>query len=100
MELKAFFTEHPTVAVAFSGGTDSAYLLYAAKQCAAEVRAYYAQTAFQPQFELDDARRERILALRSEAQTFITAAGKRFPALSGKKLLVEATDGTARIREI
>lgn len=57
MKLKVFFTEHPTVAVAFSGGTDSAYLLYAAKQYAANVRAYYAQTAFQPKFELDDARR-------------------------------------------
>lgn len=57
MKLTDFFTEHPAVAVAFSGGTDSAYLLYAAKRYAAEVRAYYAQSAFQPQFELVDARR-------------------------------------------
>ena len=57
MKLKEFFTEYPAVAVAFSGGTDSGYLLYAAKQYAADVRAYYAQSAFQPQFELNDARR-------------------------------------------
>ncbi len=57
MKLIDFFTEHPTVAVAFSGGTDSAYLLYAAKRYAAEVHAYFVKSEFQPQFELDDARR-------------------------------------------
>lgn len=57
MKLIDFFNEHPTVAVAFSGGTDSAYLLYAAQRYAAKARAYYVKTAFQPQFELDDARR-------------------------------------------
>ena len=45
------------MAVAFSGGVDSAYLLYAALQSGADVRAYYVKSAFQPQFELDDARR-------------------------------------------
>lgn len=55
MELKDFFVEHPKVAIAFSGGTDSAYLLYAAKQYAKEVQAYFVKTAFQPQFEIDDA---------------------------------------------
>ena len=57
MKLTEFFAEHPTVAVAFSGGADSSYLLYAAKQYAAQVRAYFVKSAFQPQFELDDARR-------------------------------------------
>ena len=57
MELKEFFAAHPKIALAFSGGVDSAYLLYAAKQWGAEVRAYYVKTAFQPQFELDDAKR-------------------------------------------
>ncbi len=57
MKLIDFFKEHPRVAVAFSGGVDSAYLLHAAKQYAKEVRAYYVKSAFQPQFELDDARR-------------------------------------------
>ena len=40
----------------FSGGTDSSYLLYAAKACGANVHAYYVSTPFQPQFELDDAK--------------------------------------------
>ena len=30
MNLSEFFTENPQVAIAFSGGVDSAYLLYAA----------------------------------------------------------------------
>ena len=57
MTLQAFFEENPSVAIAFSGGVDSAYLLYAAKRYARQVKAYYVQTAFQPQFELEDARR-------------------------------------------
>ncbi|NLL78047.1 MAG: ATP-dependent sacrificial sulfur transferase LarE [Clostridiales bacterium] len=55
MKLIDFFIEHPRVAVAFSGGADSAYLLYAAEQYAKEVQAYYIKSAFQPRFELDDA---------------------------------------------
>lgn len=57
MKLNEFFIEHPKVAVAFSGGVDSAYLLYVAKQHGAEVRAYYVKSVFQPQFELNDALR-------------------------------------------
>lgn len=57
MELREFFAEHPEVAVAFSGGVDSAYLLYAAAQTAKRVKAYYACSAFQPAFELEDAKR-------------------------------------------
>lgn len=57
MTLEEFFTEHPKVAVAFSGGVDSAYLLYAAKAAGADVRAYYVKSEFQPEFELRDARR-------------------------------------------
>ncbi len=57
MNLSVFFKENPKAAVAFSGGVDSAYLLYAAKAAGADVRAYYVKSAFQPQFEMEDARR-------------------------------------------
>ena len=45
------------VAVAFSGGVDSAYLLWAAAESGADAAAYYVSTAFQPAFEGEDARR-------------------------------------------
>ena len=57
MTLNEFFSLVPKAAVAFSGGTDSAFLLWAARECGCDVRAYYVKTAFQPQFELEDARR-------------------------------------------
>ena len=57
MELTAYFSSHPKAAIAFSGGVDSAYLLYAAVQCGADVRAYYVKTPFQPQFEYEDAQK-------------------------------------------
>ena len=57
MTLAEFFSEHPKAALAFSGGVDSAYLLYAARACGADVRAYCVRSAFQPAFELEDARR-------------------------------------------
>ena len=55
--LKQFFAENPKLALAFSGGVDSAYLLYAAKTFGADVKAYYVKTPFQPAFEYDDALR-------------------------------------------
>lgn len=57
MTLQEFFEANPKVALAFSGGVDSAYLLYAAVKYGAQVRAYYIKSAFQPQFELEDAKR-------------------------------------------
>ena len=57
MTLQDFFTLHPRAAVAFSGGADSAYLLYAARSCGADVRAYYVKSQFQPEFEYEDAMR-------------------------------------------
>lgn len=57
MTLKEFFEQNPKCALAFSGGADSAYLLWYARQSGADVTAYYAKTPFQPAFELDDARR-------------------------------------------
>ena len=55
--LREFFAGHPRLALAFSGGTDSSYLLYAALACGCDVTAYYARSAFQPEFERADARR-------------------------------------------
>ena len=57
MTLQEFFAAHPEAALAFSGGADSAYLLWAAVQYGRRVRAYYVQSPFQPAFELADARR-------------------------------------------
>ena len=54
MTLQEFFQKHNRVAIAFSGGVDSAYLLSAALRHGAQVKAYYVNTAFQPQFELED----------------------------------------------
>lgn len=55
--LCGFFEEHPRVALAFSGGADSSYLLYAALQCAQDVGVYCVRSAFQASFELQDAQR-------------------------------------------
>lgn len=57
MELKDFFNENPKVAIAFSGGVDSAYLLYEAIKCGVDVTAFYVKTQFQPEFEYQDALR-------------------------------------------
>lgn len=57
MELKDFFREHPRAALGCSGGVDSAYLLWAGLDCGAEIKPYYIKSAFQPAFELEDARR-------------------------------------------
>ena len=57
MTLEEFFHQNPRAALAFSGGVDSAYLLYAAGKYGAQVNSYYVHTAFQPAFELRDAQR-------------------------------------------
>ena len=57
MELRDFFQECPKVALGFSGGVDSAYLLYAALERGAQVKPYFVKTAFQPRFEREDALR-------------------------------------------
>ena len=51
MTLETWFQAHPNAAAACSGGTDSAFLLWAAKEYGCNVRAYYVKTAFQPRFE-------------------------------------------------
>lgn len=55
MTIQEFFERNKKAAIAFSGGVDSAYLLYAAVKYADQVKAYYVKSEFQPQFELDDA---------------------------------------------
>ena len=57
MTLKEFFARAPRAAVAFSGGADSALVLWAARTWGGDVTAYYVRTPFQPAFELADARR-------------------------------------------
>lgn len=57
MALQEFFRQHPDGAIAFSGGTDSALLVWAAQKYGQNWRAYYVHSAFQPAFELADARK-------------------------------------------
>ena len=57
MTLEQFFQENPKCALGFSGGVDSAYLLYAGVKAGADIRPYFIKTAFQPAFELADAKK-------------------------------------------
>ncbi|MDO4572992.1 MAG: TIGR00268 family protein, partial [Clostridia bacterium] len=57
MTLSDFFAAHPRCALGFSGGTDSAFLLYEGLRLGVEIRPYFIKTQFQPAFELEDARR-------------------------------------------
>lgn len=57
MDLQDFFAQNPAGALAFSGGTDSALLVWAAARYGKNWRAYYVHSAFQPAFELADARK-------------------------------------------
>lgn len=57
MELQGFFTQHPRAALAFSGGVDSSYLLYAGLRWAEKLGVYYVKSPFQPAFEYRDALR-------------------------------------------
>ena len=57
MTLEQFFQENPKCALGFSGGVDSAYLLYAGVKAGADIRPYFIKTVFQPAFELADAKK-------------------------------------------
>ena len=70
MQLSDFFAEHPRVAVAFSGGVDSAYLLYAAKTAGCDVHAYFIHSQFQPRFELEMCIRDSIYTAISLGHLF------------------------------
>ncbi|HEY9574817.1 MAG TPA: ATP-dependent sacrificial sulfur transferase LarE [Lachnospiraceae bacterium] len=56
MTLEEFFRQHKKVALGYSGGVDSTFLLYMAKKYGVDLQAYYVKTAFQPDFELEDAK--------------------------------------------
>lgn len=53
----AFIDENIRYGLAFSGGSDSSYLLAALVDAGIDVKAYTVDTAFQAPFERDDARR-------------------------------------------
>ncbi len=53
-DLKEFFINKEKVALAFSGGVDSSYLLYAGIKSGIDIKAYFVKSAFQPEFELED----------------------------------------------
>ena len=57
MTLEQFFKENPKVAIGFSGGVDSSYLLFAGLRYGADIQAYYVNAAFQPQFEFEEAKK-------------------------------------------
>ena len=57
MTIDEFFSKHSSVAVALSGGVDSALLLSLAAEKAERSKAYFVKSQFQPAFELEDARR-------------------------------------------
>ena len=57
MTLQENLKHYSKLAIAFSGGVDSAYLLYMAKKNCKDVVAYYVKSCFQPEFELEDAKR-------------------------------------------
>ncbi len=55
--MKPLFPKGERIALGFSGGVDSAYLLYRGVEEKADFRAYYVKTPFQPEFEWNDAKR-------------------------------------------
>jgi uncharacterized protein len=55
--LHTFFQENPRIALGFSGGADSSYLLSAGLTAGAIIKPYYVSTQFQPAFELQDAKK-------------------------------------------
>lgn len=69
--LREFFRRNPKVAVAFSGGTDSSYLLYAAVASGADAVAVFASTPFQFSGERDNA---EIIAQETGAKIVIIEA--------------------------
>lgn len=57
IKLKSFFENNRKIALGFSGGADSAYLLWAGVHYGADIKPYFVKSSFQPCFELEDAKR-------------------------------------------
>ncbi len=57
MDLNEFARLHPRAVLGFSGGVDSAYLLYAGRKAGADWRPVFLRSVFQPAFELEDAQK-------------------------------------------
>ena len=55
--LSAFFKDHPKMALAFSRRNRFRLSSLCGQSCGCDVRAYYVETSFQPEFEREDARR-------------------------------------------
>ncbi|MGL4987125.1 MAG: ATP-dependent sacrificial sulfur transferase LarE [Treponemataceae bacterium] len=56
MTLQEFFVKHNRIALGFSGGVDSTYLLYEGIENKANIKPYFIKTQFQPNFELKEAK--------------------------------------------
>ncbi|HPY45761.1 MAG TPA: ATP-dependent sacrificial sulfur transferase LarE [Sphaerochaeta sp.] len=57
MDLNEFFAQNDRVAIAFSGGVDSSYLLYAAGKAGVSAKGYFVKSEFQPASEVEDAKK-------------------------------------------
>ena len=57
MVIEDFFKQYKKVALAFSGGVDSSYLLYLGLKYNVDIKPYYVKTQFQPEFEFEDAKK-------------------------------------------
>lgn len=57
MNLIEYLRSFGKIAIALSGGVDSTYLAYAAKQSGVLCKAYTVKSQFVPQFELEDAKK-------------------------------------------
>ena len=86
MELSDFFEQHPKAALAFSGGADSAFLLYSAAACGADIMPYFVRSQFQPAFERADAPRTGIPSCSTARTPAMTAATGRVCARSSRRM--------------
>lgn len=104
MTLQQFFQENPQTALAFSGGVDSAFLLYAAKEYGVKAHAYYVKTPFQPRFEYEDAVRladelkmpMTVLELNTLADTTIAANPQNRCYYCKQKIFTAIREAAAR----